>query len=241
MPVPEETVLSVLLTNPIWTWLHRLGGPGLILLGVIDSSAIPVPGSVDVFVILLSAHRRDWWPYYAFMATLGAVLGGYITYRLAEVEGERALERKIGKRRAEKAFRQFERRGFLTVMIGAILPPPFPMVPVLMAAGVLNYPRKNFLFALGLGRAIRFFSIAYLGRLYGAALIQWVGRYYRTFLYLLIGAAVLAATAVFVYIKWYRPKRKREEQEGGRVEPAPISQQRRPVRKIDLPKSKRQG
>jgi membrane protein YqaA with SNARE-associated domain len=241
MPAPQETVLSVLLTNPIWTWLHRLGGPGLILLGVIDSSVIPVPGSMDVFVILLSAHRRDWWPYYAFMATLGAVLGGYVTYRLAEVEGERALERKIGKRRAQKAYRQFERRGFLTVMVGAILPPPFPMVPVLMAAGVLNYPRKSFLSALGLGRAVRFFSIAYLGHLYGAALIQWVGRYYRTFLYLLIGAAVLAAIALFVYIKWYRPKGKGEEPKGGEVEPAPISQQRRLVRKIDLPKSKKRG
>lgn len=36
------------------------------------------PGSVDVFLILLSAHRRAWWAYYALMATLGEVLGGYL-------------------------------------------------------------------------------------------------------------------------------------------------------------------
>jgi hypothetical protein len=31
----------------IWLWLHRLGGPGLILLGLADNSAIPLPGSMD--------------------------------------------------------------------------------------------------------------------------------------------------------------------------------------------------
>jgi membrane protein DedA with SNARE-associated domain len=197
---------------------------------------------MDVFVILLSAHKPEWWPYYAFMATLGAVLGGYITYRLAEVGGEEALEGKIGKRRAEKAYKQFEKRGFLTVLVAAILPPPFPMVPVLMAAGVLNYPRKSFLSALGLGRAIRFFAIAYLGHLYGAAVIQWAGRYYKTLLYLLIGAAVLAAVTVFAYIKWYRPKRKREEQQGGKsVESGLKRRQPGAVRPVNVSKSRKRG
>ena len=238
----QETVLSVLLTNPVWTWLHRLGGPGLILLGVIDSSAIPVPGSMDVFVILLSSHRPEWWPYYAFMATPGAVLGGYITYRLAEVGGEETLERKIGKRRAEKAYKRFEKRGFLTVMVAAILPPPFPIVPFLMAAGVLQYPRKSFLSALGLGRAIRLSPIAYLGHLYGAAVIQWAGRYYKTLLYILIGMAVLAAIGVFVHLKWYRTGEKREGQEGGQpIETARISRQPRSVRQVDVSKRKKHG
>jgi hypothetical protein len=65
----QIVVLFVFLINSIWNWLHRIGGPGLILLGIVDSSAIPLPGSMDVFVILLSSHRREWWPYYAFMAT----------------------------------------------------------------------------------------------------------------------------------------------------------------------------
>jgi membrane protein DedA with SNARE-associated domain len=230
-PIRTRTMLSVLLTSPIWTWIHRLGGPGLILLGLIDNSVIPVPGSMDVFVILLSAHRPEWWPYYAFMATVGAVLGGYVTYRLAEVGGEEALEKEFGKSRAQKAYKRFEKRGFSTVTIGAILPPPFPIVPVLMAAGILHYPRKNFLSALGLGRAIRFFTFAYLGRFYGPAVIHWAGRYYKTFLYLLIGVAVLAVIAVLAYIKWYRPKRQREERQGGQpVEAWPMPGQSPPAR-----------
>jgi len=60
-------------------WFYHLGGAGLILLGLLDSSAIPVPGSMDALTIVLSAHARQWWPYYAFMATAGSVIGGYLT------------------------------------------------------------------------------------------------------------------------------------------------------------------
>ena len=43
-------------------WLRSLGGLGLIPLGVLDNSLVPLPGSMDVFVVLLAADQRDWWP-----------------------------------------------------------------------------------------------------------------------------------------------------------------------------------
>jgi membrane protein YqaA with SNARE-associated domain len=170
--------LWLLSGNP-WAWFHRLGDPGLILLGILDNSVIPLPGSVDVMVILLSSNHRAWWPYYALMATAGAVIGGFLSYRLAE-KGEKAtVEKKIGRGRAEKVYRRFEKRGFATVAISAIMPPPFPMVPVLLAAGALHYPPKKFLGALATGRAIRFFLVAYLAHVYGNGIIGWLSRYYK--------------------------------------------------------------
>src|SRR2546429_558054 len=80
-------LISIANPNPVWSWLHRLGGPGLVLLGIVDNSVIPVPGSMDVFVIVLTAHNRQWWPYYVVMAVLGAVLGGYLTYRASKIGG----------------------------------------------------------------------------------------------------------------------------------------------------------
>ena len=49
--------------DSVWKWMHRLGGPGLILLGLADNAPfVSAPaGSVDVFVILLSAHHHEWW------------------------------------------------------------------------------------------------------------------------------------------------------------------------------------
>ncbi len=157
---------NLLMSESVWKWIHRLGGPGLILLGIADNAppGISAPaGSVEVVLILLSAHRQEWWAYYAFMATLGEVLGGYLTYWLAEKGGQKTLEKKVGKSRTEKVYSRFEKRGFVTVFTGSILPPPFPFIPVLMAAGIMQYPAKKFVSAPTAGRALRFFVVAYLG------------------------------------------------------------------------------
>jgi len=197
----------------------------LILLGIADNAPFisAPPGSVDVFVILLSAHHYEWWAYYAFMATVGEVLGGYLTYRLAEKGGQETLEKKVGKPRAEKIYKYFEKRGFITVFTGSILPPPFPFTSVLMAAGIMQYPRKKFLSALTSGRALRFFAVAYLGRSYGRQMIAFFSRHYRPMLYVLIALAVTAGIGALVYFKWYRPKVQREERaRGEQVEEFPV-------------------
>src|SRR6202051_4198032 len=126
-------------------WFLTLGGPGLILLGLIDSSVIPIPGSMDAMTIVLSAHQRTWWPYYAVMATVGSVIGAYLTYRLARNRGEKALNDKLSKRNAKKVVSAFERWGFGAIALPALLPPPMPMVPFVIAAGGLEYFRKKFL------------------------------------------------------------------------------------------------
>lgn len=215
--------LAAFFSNSVWNWLQRLGGPGLILLGLADNSIVPLPGSMDVFVILLSARAHVWWPYYGFMGTVGAVLGGFVTYRLAEKGGEETLEKKIGKQRAQKVYKRFEKHGFATVAIGAVLPPPVPIVPFLMAAGILRYPTKKFLSALTVGRGIRLFAVAYLGHIYGDAIIGWLSQYYKPLLYALIGLGIAGGITAFVYFKWYRPRKQQEERERGeKVEQFPL-------------------
>lgn len=219
------SLLLILLAPAVWKWIHRLGGPGLILLGIADNTPFvsAPPGSVDIFVILLSAHRHQWWAYYAFMATVGEVLGGYLTYRLTEKGGQKTLEKKIGKQRAEKIYKHFEKRGFRTVFTGSLLPPPFPFTSVLMAAGIMQYPRKEFLSALTAGRGARFFLVAYLGRTYGREMIEFFSRHYRGTMDALIVLAVMAGIGALVYFKWYRPKVQREERErGDQVEEFPV-------------------
>jgi membrane protein YqaA with SNARE-associated domain len=100
-----------IVSGSVWKWMHRLGGPGLILLGIFDNTPFvsAPPGSVDAFVIVLSGHRHEWWAYYAFMATVGEVLGGYLTYRVAQKGGKETLEKKAGQPRAEKLYKRFEK------------------------------------------------------------------------------------------------------------------------------------
>jgi membrane protein YqaA with SNARE-associated domain len=183
-------------------WLIHLGGPGLVLVGLADNSLIPMPGSTDVFTVLLSAHHRTLWVYYAMMATTGAVLGGFLTYRMARKGGKETLEKRFSQKKVKKTYAVFERWGFAAVAIPALLPPPFPIAPMLLAAGALQYPTKKFLTALAVGRGIRFAILAYLGEHYGRHIIRFFSHYYRPVLYILIALAVLGGLyGLFEYLR----------------------------------------
>jgi membrane protein YqaA with SNARE-associated domain len=172
-------------------WLIHLGGPSLILLGLADNSLIPMPGSTDVVTILLAAHHRNLWIYYAMMATVGAVLGGYLTYRMARRGGKETLEKRFSKRTTDKVYAIFSRWGFAAVAIPALLPPPFPIVPMLLAAGAMQYPTRKFLTALAVGRGIRFTILAYLGVHYGRHIVRLFALYYWPILLVLVAFSVL--------------------------------------------------
>ncbi|MBV8050121.1 MAG: VTT domain-containing protein [Acidobacteriaceae bacterium] len=189
----------------LWGWLLRLRSIGEIAVGLADNSIIPMPGSLDVLTIWLAASERRYWLFYALMATVGALIGGYITYELARKGGKEALERKLRKRQAQKLTSRFERWGFGAVAVPAILPPPFPIVPFLLAAGALQYPRKKFLAALALGRGVRFTVIAGLGAIYGDAIVGFFSKYYKPALAILIGLAIIAG--VFGVIEYLRHRK----------------------------------
>lgn len=193
---------AIVANKTIWRLLQHMGGPGLIVLGLVDNSAIPLPGSMDLLTIVLSAaHKEPWW-YYAVMATIGSIIGGYLTYRLGIQGGKETLEKKLSKKRAAQVYGIFERYGFWSVAIGAICPPPVPFVPFLLAAGAMHYPRRNFLGALVLGRGVRYTLLAYLGSLYERQILGWLGRYYRPLLYVLIALAVVGGLAALYF--WWR-------------------------------------
>jgi membrane protein YqaA with SNARE-associated domain len=203
------SILSLLMmSGPVWKWTRRLGGPGLILLGISDNTPFvsAPPGSIDVCLILLAARNPALWAYYALMTTAGEVLGGYLTYRLAEKGGRQTLERKVGQKRAQAVYKEFERFGSMTVLGGALLPPPFPFTTVLMTAGVMQYPRSKFLSALIAGRSARFLIVAWLGRIYSSQLIGFFSRHYHLFLVVLIWLAIAGGAGAAVYFHWYRPR-----------------------------------
>jgi membrane protein YqaA with SNARE-associated domain len=199
-----QAQVQLLVAASVWSWLRHLGGVGLILLGLADNSVVPLPGSMDVLTILLAARHRELWWYYAFMATVGAVIGGYITYYLARKGGKEAFERKLSKRTAGKVFKRFERWGFFAVAVPAILPPPFPIVPFLLAAGAMQYSRRKFVAALALGRGIRFTIVAGLGAIYGRHIVKFFSQYYKPALFTLIGLAMIAG--VLSLVQYYRYK-----------------------------------
>ncbi|MGZ4789350.1 MAG: YqaA family protein [Terriglobales bacterium] len=207
----HRALIAVLLESGLRQWVFRLGGLGLILVALVDNSFIPIPGGLDVFTILLSSGHHELWPYYAFMATLGSVIGAYLTYKIGYEGGKETLEKKIGIKRASKVYEKVEEAGFMSVAIGVLIPPPFPAVPILIAAGALQIPRRKFLSAVAVGRAIRFTIDALLGVFFGHAIIGFLAQYYRPALYTLIGLAVVGGISALIYYKHW--KHKKEEQQ----------------------------
>ncbi|MCI0353111.1 MAG: VTT domain-containing protein [Acidobacteriales bacterium] len=207
----------VLLFASLWTNLQAWGGLGLIALGLLDNSFIPLPGSMDALTVILAAAKRNWWPYYALMATMGSIAGGYLTYRLGREGGEKALERRVPKNKIDKLHTTFEKGGFTAILFPGLLPPPVPIVPFLLAAGALSYPPRKFLAALATARAVRYFSLAFLASIYGRAILGFFGKYHRPILWILLATAALAGVAGLGYWVYSRHKSRMEKRQTRKV------------------------
>jgi membrane protein YqaA with SNARE-associated domain len=183
----------------IWQALRGLGGIGLILLGLTDGSLIPLLGSMDALTIMLASRHHDMWLYYAGMATIGSTIGGSLTYRLASRRGNQLLIRRFGELRTQRLCRFFTRWGFGAVAVPALLPPPFPIVPFLLAAGATHYPRARFVAALASGRAVKFTLLAFLASLYGRRALRQAAGYYTSLLLFLLMAAAMVGVSLLLY------------------------------------------
>jgi membrane protein YqaA with SNARE-associated domain len=188
-------------------WLFHLGGIGLIPLGLLDSSLLPLPGILDVAAIILASRQEQLWLYYGLMATAGSVAGGFVTYRLARKGGKEALDRRFSDRKVTRVCKIFERWGFAAIAIPALLPPPVPMVPFLLAAGAMQYPARKFLTALTLGRISRYMVLAYVAARYGRQIIAFLAEHGHPAAVAIILALMTTATAVFYF--WRGNKNKK--------------------------------
>jgi membrane protein YqaA with SNARE-associated domain len=158
-------------------WLMSLGGVGLFAVAIVDSSVIPLPlpGSTDLLLLLLTAHRGTTVisaAWLAFCAFAGSVVGGYLTWSAGRKGGEVTLERYVPKRLLGRVTGWVERFGAFSVAVSAIMPPPIPLTPFLLAAGALKVTRVQFLVAYGAARIIRYGLLAWLGITYGRHVVR---------------------------------------------------------------------
>jgi len=159
-------------------WLMHLGGVGLFALAVVDSSMVPIPlpGSTDLVLLLLTAFRSSSVasPFvFASCALAGSIIGGYLAWAAGKKGGEAALE-KLGKGRFVRRVQGWvKRNGILSVWLAAVQPPPIPLMPFTLAAGALGLSLPRFMIAYCTGRAARYGLIAWLGYKYGRQMLVW--------------------------------------------------------------------
>jgi len=202
-------------------WLMSFGTLGLFAVSVIDSSIIPlpVPGSTDLLLILLVAHRAN--PFVAAIAaTLGSILGGYLTWGTGAKGGEAALHRYMPKRFARRLTGWVESKGTLAVTISALLPPPFPLMPLLLAAGALGVSRRRFLVSFSLARTFRYALVAWLAATYGRTMVRAFRHYLAGWSTPLMWTYLGLVAAGVLYGIW---KFRRERRQTSAPQPATVS------------------
>jgi membrane protein YqaA with SNARE-associated domain len=153
-----------------------LGAPGLFMISFLDSSVLTFPVINDLLLIELSMQRPARMALYASMAMIGSTLGCVLLYFLAKKGGEAVFHRRAGPG-GERIKRWVEKNGFGGMLVAALLPPPTPFKFFVLAAGVFEVPLAIFASAIGLARALRYFTIGYLAVRYGSQALPFLGQH----------------------------------------------------------------
>lgn len=176
----SHTSLSLVLVSSwaysLFRYFRRLGVFGLILLGALDSSFLVLPFGNDLLLIALVSSNRSALMAIAYVlaSVAGSLLGAFVIDSLMRKTGEKGLDRLVSKRKRERLKRHLENRGWLTVFVGTVLPPPFPFTAVLMTASALQTSRQKVLSAVALGRLLRFSTEAILALYFGRQVIHFL-------------------------------------------------------------------
>jgi len=159
--------------NGVMVFFRHFGALGLFFLAILDSSPVPTLAGPDILtVILVVARRNPWWEY-AVVATVGSVIGAYLTFRLARRAGRHYLESKFGERRAPWVLTFFERWGTGALAASAAIPFPFPTSVFFAAAGASrDYGTRKFLTIVAMARAVRYTALALVADIYGRHIIR---------------------------------------------------------------------
>ena len=155
----------------IASWLHsvgmQLGGPGLALIALADSSFLSIPQGNDILIIILST--RNTWSmmlYFVGMTVLGSVAGCILLY-VAGRQGRGFFKRRISGEKIEKFRNTYQKWGLWSVMVPAFLPPPTPFKVFVFSAGLFKVPFGRFVFAVACGRTVRYLIWGSLAVMYG--------------------------------------------------------------------------
>jgi membrane protein YqaA with SNARE-associated domain len=196
------------LTRLLFAFFWHLGGPGLLLLGILDSSFLFAPLGNDLLVVAMTAHYRSvpGMLYYAGMSTIGSVLGCLLVDVILRRAGEKGLEHYLPRKRIRYIKAKVEKNAVWALVVASIAPPPFPFTPFIMAAAALQYPRIRLLAVTGVARMARFTALGVLALLFGRDILRWAQS--RAVQVVLVGLIVLCTVGSLISVAgWIKRSR----------------------------------
>ena len=163
----------------------------LALVAFAESSFFPIPPDVLLIPMIIAAPHRTWL--YAGVALIASVLGGLLGYALGALAFEQIAHPiliSLGKADAVAEYAQrFNDVGVWTILTAGVTPFPFKVITIM--SGTTAMPLGLFIVTACIARGLRFFAVALLLKIYGAAIRTFIERYlgwmFLLFILLFIG------------------------------------------------------
>lgn len=181
--------------------LLAFGLPGLFVIAFLDSAGIPLPGGVDLVVMLLSWQRPESFFFVAAIGALGSVLGCLVLYRIARTGGD-AMMARFSEEKQRWVKEKVHQNDVLAILVAMLGPPPFPTKLFILVAGVVQMDWRRFAAAVFVGRLIRFLGLAYFAVRVGDRAAETLRDHYPA-----IGIALVTIVALFVLFRHLASKR----------------------------------
>lgn len=167
----------------------------LFVVAFVESSFFPIPPDTLMIPMIL-AHPKNAWRV-ATVALAGSVLGGMLGYAIGYFAYESIgapILTAMGKAEAMAEFNQrFNDFGFWAVLTAGVTPFPYKVITIM--SGWTAMPLPTFIATSILARALRFFVVAALLRIFGAPIRDFIehrlGLVFTVFIVLLIGSFFL--------------------------------------------------
>jgi len=207
LPTIFAMIFASAWTRSLFRFFRHLGGLGLFLLGILDSSFLVMPLGNDVLLIAMVTTRHGNWFYYAIMASLGSAAGVLLLDLVVRKGGEGGLGRLLKPQKVAQLKRKMEKKTWVALITAALMPPPFPFTAVVITAAALQYPRKKLLLEVFLGRLVRFIAEALLAIYFGRKLLRYLrSEIIEYFVYGIIVIAIVGS--IISVVTWVRSRHK---------------------------------
>src|SRR5918997_1647701 len=162
----------------ITAWIEAfalsVGGPGLFIIAFLDSSFLSFPEVNDLLIVLMVVNHPERMLFYATMATLGSIAGCLALYFVGRKGGEALLRKRFSGGNVERASNLMRKYGAMALIVPALLPPPAPFKIFVLMGGVAKIPLATFIWAIGLGRGVRYFGEGILAVMYGRPALDFI-------------------------------------------------------------------
>jgi len=200
---PLAALFSLAASHKLVHFFFHLGLVGLFVISSVDSSFIPlpIPGVTDIMIVVYAANHANII-LLVLIATAGSAVGGLFSHAVGKAGGMAFLEKNVPPAILKRVTIWMERHAIIAVSLPAILPPPMPLSPFVLAAGAVHMSRRKFMTAFVISRFVRHSIAAWLGIHYGRAVVQLWSRFsdrWGTTILICIWTSMLVFTAIAVW------------------------------------------